>query len=176
MDNSNYSSLYKDPPLLIYNLLKDTYGGTIKAYYLGSPTEIPEAAYPCIIVQSIQSKNTINGAASQTDNVNELIHIHLLENAKDHYSGELEVDTTLRALYQKIQGRDPATGFYLPGTAMFALRTNISLANTITGVNTVIDQDVNIDYDILPRADQPTILQAMITVLTTERVQIPNRV
>lgn len=168
------SQFYKDPPAMILELMKDTFGDRFSQYYLGSPIEIPEAAYPCLIVQSIQSSNSISNAPTQTDSVGELIHIHFLENAKDYANISDDTQTVVRKLYQDIQGRDPSSGFYLAGTAMYALRTNISLYNG--QVNTVIDQDIAIDYDILPRGELPTVTQAMITIVTRERVIVPNRV
>ncbi len=168
MDQTN---LYKDPPLLIHELMQVTFGQRFNAYFLGSPTEIPEAAFPCVVVQSIQSSNTIKGAPTGTDRVGELIHVHFLENQKDNLGASDSVDTTIRKLYNRIQGRDPATGFYLPGTAMYALRTNITLQNA-SGVDTVIDQDITIDYEITPRADHSVITEAIVTVLTTERVRV----
>lgn len=171
MDNE--ANFYKDPSLLIYNLLKDTFKDRY-SYFLGMPIEIAQAMYPCIIVQSMQSNNTVTGAPTSTDAVGELIHISFLENTKDDYGVNSDKDTTMRRIYQAIQGRDPATGFYLPGTALFALRTNISLPNG--SLNTIIDHDIQVDYDVLGGQDQPTIAHGMITVVTRERIIVPNRV
>lgn len=169
------TSFYKDPPRMILDLMKATFGDRIKAYFLGAPSYVfPEAAYPVCVVQSVQSKNTITGAPTGTDSVGELIHIYFMENGADDQGGTDDEDTTMRKLYNKIQGRDPATGYYLAGTALYALRTNISLMNG--NVNTTIDQDVSVDYDVIPRADSPVIMEAIISIVTRERVQVPNRV
>lgn len=172
----NDATYYKDPPQLILNLMKDTFGNRFNHYYLGGPTvNFADAAYPVCIVQSIQSSNTIKGAPTGTDSIGELIHIHFLEQSKDNANSSDEVDTTMRTLYQKIQGRDPANGFYLAGTALFALRSNLTLKSGDTGFQTTIDHDINVDYNIIPRRDRDTIVEAQIAVVTRERVIVPNR-
>lgn len=172
MNPDNY---YKDPPRLIYELMKKTFGSAFNEYYLESPTMIYEAAYPCLIVESASSSNTIQDAPTSTDNVREEINIYLLLNSKDDINASGSEDTTKRKLYQLVQGRNPDTGFYLPNTVMYALRTNISLYNSATANPTTIDQDVDINYDVQPRGDQPTLLSAIVTITTKERVIVQAR-
>lgn len=171
-DDSQY---YKDPPQQILSLLKDTFGEKY-TYFLGGPTfDFPNAAYPVCIVQSVQSANTTSNAATGQDKVRELIHVHFLEQSLDDENAPYDQDTTIRKLYKKIQGRDPATGLYLQGTAMYALRTNLSLKSASTGFPTTIDHDIQIDYDIIPRADKPTIIEALVTIVTDERISVVSR-
>lgn len=173
-DNVAY---YKDPPQQILALMKDTFGSRFGAYFLGSPTyDYPDAAFPACVVQSVQSRNTVTNAPTGTDEVSELVHLHFFEQSKDQANASDDVQTAIRVLYEKIQGRDPATGFYLPGTAMYALRTNITLKSGSTGFQTTLDHDIQIDYDIIPRANRPTILEALITIVTRERITVNNRV
>lgn len=173
MDDSQY---YQDPPLQILKLMKQTFGDE-NTYYLGSPTyELPEADYPAIIVQSVQSANTTKGAPTGKDVVREIIHLHFFELSKDDVNTPNDQDNTLRRLYKKIQGRDPLTGQYAAGTAMYALRTNLSLQSGNTGFPTTIDHDIDVLYDIIPRADRPSVLQAIVTIATDERVFVLNRV
>lgn len=172
MDDSQY---YKDPSLQIMDLMKATFGAYYN-YYLGGPTvDFPKAAYPVCVVQPIQSSNTTNGAATGQDRVRELIKIIFLEESNDTADASEDKDMTMRLLYNKIQGRDPASGLYSPGTAMFALRTNLTLNSGSTSFQTTLDHDIQIDYDIIPRQDRPTVLEALLTIVTDERITVQNR-
>lgn len=169
-------AFYIDPPTQIKNLMKDTFGSRFSSYYLGSPTyNYPEADFPVCVVQHVQSSNTVKNAPTGKDAVGQLIHIHFFEQSKDQAGASDDDETTMRILENKIEGRDPATGWYMAGTAMYALRTNITLRSGLTGFQTVLDHDISTDYDIIPRADQPTIVEALISVVTREHVTVPNR-
>ncbi len=167
MDDTQY---YLDPPTQIMRLMKKTFGDRY-TYYLGSPTfEFAEVAYPVLVVQSVQSANTQKNAPTSTDRVRELIKVYFFEQSKDYVGASEDQQTAIRVPYNSIQGRDPATGRYYAKTAMGALRANLDLGSAATGIQTTIDHDITIDYDIIPRANQPTIVEAIVTVVTDERV------
>lgn len=164
-DNTHY---YKDPPKLIFELLEDTFGDRFQ-YFLGSPINIDVNAYPCIIVQPVSGNNSVTDAPTGTDNVAEIINVHvcMLDSGNAATSGT--TDTVMRNLYNTIQGRDPATGFYMSGTLLYALRTNIDLGTAI------IDHDIDVNYDATPVADH-NVMEAIVSIATRERVAVPNRV
>lgn len=169
MDQTEY---IKDPPALILDLMKTTFADRFQAYFLGSPTMIAEAAYPCCIVQFQKSTNSVTGAPTGHDSVSELITIHFLENSKDQAGASDEEDTTIRKIYDYVQGRDPTTGWYRPDTAMYALRTNLDLKTSSTGYRNVIDHDIDTNYDVVPRGELPTIVEAVITIVARERIPV----
>lgn len=165
MDNTHY---YKDPPKLIYELMQDTFGDKYE-YFLGSPLMLDASAYPCIIVQSMSGNNTVTGAPTGMDAVAEIVNIHILLLDSSNAATSGTINTAMRDLYNTVQGRDPATGFYMTGTLLYALRTNIDLGTAI------IDHDIDVNYDVTQVVDK-NVLEAIITVKTVERVTVPNRV
>ena len=168
----NETNLIKDPPALILDLMRATFGDRFNAYFLGSPTMIPEATYPCCIVQFQTSNNTVTGAPTGHDSVSELITIHFLENSKDNENATDSEDTSIRKIYDYVQGRDPSTGWYRSDTALYALRTNLDLTTRATGYRNVIDHDIDTNYNVTPRQSMPTIIEAVITVVTRERIPV----
>lgn len=164
-DNTHY---YKDPPKLIYELMQDTFNDKFE-YFLGSPINIAPEAYPCIIVQPVSGNNTVTGAPTGTDNVAEIVNIHILMLDSGNVATTGSTNTVMRNLYNTVQGRDPATGFYMTGTLLYALRTNIDLGTAI------IDHDIDVNYDATAVADK-NVIEAIVTVATRERVSVPNRV
>jgi hypothetical protein len=164
------TTYYKDPPKLICELMEDTFGDKFRGYYLGSPLRLPETGYPCIVVQAISANNSISRAATGQDFVTEQINIHFLYNADTDAQARDTQDTTVRRLYQQVQGRDPDTGFYMTGSAMHALRSNLDLGGT------VINHDIDINYDVTREPGLPTIVEGIITLVTEERVAVPDRI
>lgn len=171
MDEVKY---FKDPPQLIMDLMKTTFKGNF-TYFLESPTElIAEAAYPALIVESATSNNTLQGAPTGTDIVSEQINIHVIFSSKDDANATDDKEVTKRRLYQLIQGRNRETGYYLPNTILYALRTNISLFNNEQP--TVIDSEIDVNYSVAPREDNPALVAATVSIVTKEQVQIQVRV
>lgn len=164
-DNTRY---YKDPSKLIYELMEDTLGDKY-TYFLGSPVSLDNGAYPCVVVQTMSANNTVTEAPTGMDNASELINIHLLVLDSGNAAVTGSVNTVMRELYNTVQGRDPATGFYMTGTVLYALRTNIDLGTTI------IDHDIEVNYDVTPLPER-NVIEAIITVAARERVTVPNRV
>lgn len=165
---------YKDPPKLIYELMQDTLGDRF-TYFLGSPLALSQAVYPCVVIQPTDSSNSVTEAYTGQDYVTEKINIHImfLDSMQAVASGN--IDTVMRALYNIVQGRDPATGFYMTDTVLYALRTNLEIDNPTTKQPTVIDHDISVNYDVSPSGEK-AIVEAIITVNTIERVNVPNRI
>ena len=163
-DNTTY---YKDPPKLLYELMQDTLGDEY-TYFLGSPTMLGKDAYPCVVVQTLKANNTAQDAPTGHDNVSEQIAIFVMILENSAAASQVNEDTIQRKLYNVIQGRDPATGFYMTGTVLNALRKNITLGGAI------LDQDLDIDYDIDRRAEND-VMVGSVTLTLSERVQVPER-
>jgi hypothetical protein len=170
MDQTQY---YKDPPLLIFELMKRTFGDQF-SYYLGAPNvAFPADGYPLIVVQSLESRSNITNAPTGTDSVQERIGIFFMLNMMDDLSASSTEQLTMRRLYNYIEGRDPATGFYKVGTAKNALRSNLDLSNPDTGNPTTINNDISVTYNPPgDNPDMPSIVSAALEVITVERVQV----
>lgn len=166
---------YKDPAKLIFELMQDTFRDRINTYFLGSPAALAASAYPCIVVQQISGNNTVQNAATGQDYVTSLINIHIMFVETMSAVSQGTTDTTMRKLDNYVQGRDPATGFYMNGTVLHALRTNLEIYNPTTNLPTTIDHDIDINFDVTPTADK-AIMEAIITVKTVERISVPDRI
>lgn len=162
------ATVYKDPLTRITALVKDTFkDGPFKSYYEGDPIMIPDASFPCLIIEKIEGTVTVD--ATGTDVINEKIHLKLIFNKQDDFGATDDYELTERKLRRYVEARDPTTGYFLPNTLMFALRTNITLGNS------VIDSDIDINYDLQPRPEKQVTSEAVITMVVRERVTIPNR-
>jgi hypothetical protein len=151
----------------IRNLLLSTFGSVFTTYYIGAPGEIPEAALPCVIIQRVHT--SYRAGATMTDDVTEDIMVHILDNGKNSWGAPDDDDTAMRKLQNLVEGRDPVTGAPLKTSIIYALRQNITFTSTI------IDNDIDVNYDVTTRPDAPTLVEAIITVKTVERVFLPNR-
>jgi hypothetical protein len=160
-DTTHY---YKDPPKRIFELLEDTLGDRY-TYFLGSPLNIESSAFPCVVVQPVSANNTVKGAPTGTDAVNEMVNIHIMKLDSGNAATTGSTNTVMRDLYNTVQGRDPATGFYMSGTVLYALRTNLNLSGVL------IDNDFDVNYDVTQQADR-NVVEAVITIVTREHVQV----
>jgi hypothetical protein len=167
MDNEQ---VYRDPLARISDLVKDTFGDIFNAYFEGDPIQLPDAAMPCVIFEKLAGTVSVKGAPTGHDNISEKIRIRLVLNKTDDFNPEqLDYDLTERKLRKLVEARDPATGWFLPNTLMFVLRTNISLGST------VLDQDIDVQYDLQPRPEKLVTSEAIITIVVRDIVQVPNR-
>ncbi len=160
---------YKDAPKMVCELMQDTFGSQFR-YYLGSPAMLGADAYPCLIVQPSASSNSTANAPTGHDEIEETINIFILYiDSQGAHSGPSE-NTTMRNIYQLVQGRDPQTKQYMKRTVLATLRRE----NDLGGM--VFDSDISIDYDANRDESGKIVLQAVITLKTYERVAIPDRI
>lgn len=153
----------------IRNLLLTAFANTFNAYFIGKPDFFPEAVFPCIVIQKIQS--SYRASATMTDDVVTRIQIHVLANGKIGWGTPDDDDTAMRTIYNIVEARDPTSGFLLKNTIVATLRQNITFTSTI------IDNDIDVNYDITDRSENqlPELVEGIVTVETTERVFFPNR-
>lgn len=159
---------YKDVMTRLRDLMVATYGDFMKAYFMGVPSGIYVSMLPCVTIHKM-SGNIRNGATG-TDSVGEQFVISISMNRLNAQSNDPETDTAFRELYRIVEGRDPATGYYKPNTAVYALRTNMTLGTA------VIDNDIDIDYPEAITSEDGVIVEADITIVVREMVAVPNRI
>lgn len=163
------AQVYEDSISRVTKLVKDTFrDGPFMAYYEGDPIMIPDASFPCVVIDKVAT--TVKTDATSTDLLIERVRIKLIFNKQDDFAATDDYDMTERKLRRYVEARDPATGFFMKNTLMFALRTNITLGSSTLG------SDVDINYDLQPRPEKQVTSEAMITMLIRERVIVPNRV
>lgn len=163
------AQVYEDSVSRVTKLVKDTFkDGPFKAYYEGDPIMIPDESFPCVIIDKVAT--SVKTDATSTDLLIEQVRIKLVFNKQDDFGATDDYDMTERKLRRYVEARDPATGFFLPNTLMFTLRTNITLGSSTLG------SDVNVNYDLQPRPEKQVTSEAVITMLIRERVIVPNRV
>lgn len=157
---------YLDGAQRIMKYVKQTFKDTF-TYFIGSPDEIPEDALPCLVVQKVAGQVSIG--ATNTDDLTEQIMIHILVNGKEGFNTPDDDDTVMRQLFNLVEARDPVTGSYKPTTLMYILRHNLTLGNT------VINNDVETNYDVTPRAALPSIVEGIVIVTLYEKIYVLNR-
>ena len=77
---------------------------------------------------------------------------------------------TKKKLERLVEGRDPVTKQYQKGTLLGVLREKFTLGNTI------MEQNVDIEYPNGVRSEELITLEAHITIATEELIQVQNRV
>lgn len=165
MDNQQ---AFKDSVNRILDLLRTAYGGQFHAFYEGDPIDIPDIMLPCVVVEKIAGTLALD--ATGTDMITEQLMIKFVMNKRDDLGSAPDVDFTERKLRLLVEGRDPTTGYFVPQSLMYILRTNITLGGA------VIDNDIDINYDVNPRPQEMFTSEAQILITIRERVIVPNRI
>lgn len=163
----NNSEKYPDIVDRLMKLIKANFGGFFKQYYEGDPIEIPKANYPCVIIEKVGS-NVSLGATGQDVLVSQY-NIRFLLDKSDDFNASDTKDLTEKKLRELVEARDPQTGLYLENSLLYVLRTNI----TIGQVN--VATDVDIRYDLQPRPNQVVTSEALVSIVTNEKVLLPRR-
>jgi hypothetical protein len=161
------TGVYLDGAQRLKNIIHEQFGNLFHAYFVGTPEVIPEAAMPCVVLQKVSG--SVSAGATMTDDLQETVMVHLLVNGKDGFGSPDSDDTVMRQLFTLVEGRDPTSGQYLKTSVLYAIRHNLTLDET------VINHNEDINYDVTPRSDQPTVNECVVTVSIHERVLVPNR-
>ena len=166
--NDSEAQYYMDGVARLADLMKDTYKDQLKEYYVGLPEfEPPAAAYPCCIVHKIAGK--IGSERTGEDYMMSQINIHILFSSSADTKNPQPGDVTMRKLQLFVEGRDPDSRQWKAGTALHALRTNLSLSDDMS---LTLDEDIQYDATTY---DSVTIKEAIIQVIVKERVSVPRR-
>lgn len=140
----------------------------VNTYFEATPTTPPSAVdYPICIVQELATPIILG--PTQADEVHETVMITLVLNLADDVGSANVRTTTMRKLKNIIAGQDPETNDWKEGTVAFVLRTYLTMQEWL------INSDVSIRYDIIPKKDEPTLCVADVTLQTWYRVMVANR-
>lgn len=148
-------------------LMKQEFGDVFKSFYDGDPIVIPIASLPAIIVE--KPVGQVNQDATSTDKLGSELRLKLVLNKADDYGATDAIALTEKKLRRYVEGIDPDTNTYARGTVMYILRTNINLGGS------VLDWQIDINYDLQPRPRQLVTSEAQISLVTQERLIRPNQ-
>lgn len=162
------TEIYKDGPQRIQELLRETFGGYFKYYFLGEPEEIAVDQLPCVMIS--ETRGVIESGAVGTDDITETIMITLALNKMDDLGADSDsVDLTERKLQRLIKGQDPQTGRYLKNTVAYALRKHITMKEG------VVKSRLETNFDINVRGENTYTQEAYVTCYIERTVYVDSR-
>lgn len=167
--------LYPDAAQRIMAVIKNVCGVSAFTYFLGLPDNlvIPKAAFPVVIVDKVTG--TYKVGPTDADDITEVVYVRLMLDIDTGLGSPDSDNTVKRQLQTLVEGRNPTTGYLLPNTLMFALRTNLTLNSaSVPGINT-INNEINISYNEGHYKDMPETREAILEITIYERQRIPNR-
>lgn len=159
--------VYKDVISRLKDLMKETFGDYFKNYYEGDPIQIPKANLPCVIIEKTRGDAKLS--ATGTDDLGSQINIRLILDKASDYGADDSTDTTETKLRLLMEGRDPQTGSYLPNSVFGAVRTRITLGGSS------LSTDSDVTYVLQPRPGKIVTSEALMQIVTRERVFVPDR-
>lgn len=167
--------VYPDAATRIMNIVKKACGDRFHAYFIGLPDNFtpPDAAFPLVIVDTVGEGYKVGPTTA--DDMTETVYIHIMVDIKSGLGGPDSDNPVKRQLKNFISGRDPNTGYLLPNTLMFALRTNLTLSSQPVPGQVTINNDIRITYAEGHYKDLPETRDAVIEVTVYERQMVLNR-
>lgn len=165
--NTEGTKVYQDALTRIMTVMRNTFGTNFKAYYEGDPLQIPKANLPCVIVEAQAGRVDLD--ATTTDRLQSQINIRLVFDKADDYNASPEQDLTERKLRRLVEARNPETNQFLPNTVLGALRVNFTLGSNL------IENDMDWEYDLQPRAEGVVTSEALVQIVAVEKILVPNR-
>lgn len=159
-------SQYKDTVVdTVIEFLKKTLPqGYFQQYFYGDPIQIPTSLMPCVVVEKQQTDIIAENTAK--DRLVYVINIKLIYNKKNDFGKTSNEVIGVRALEEFAEGRDPVTNKFNPNTIAGILRTGFTLGNLI------VDQQLQIDYGVVPRPQDTLTGEAQIRCTLTELVPV----
>lgn len=180
MDNQ---PMYPDAAQRIMSIVQQVFGpaGNLIHYYsLGLPDQIDKVfiakdAFPYVIVDKVGGTFSLKDAPTSTDSLIEHVYVHILVDAAIGFGAPETDNTVKRQLMTLVEGRDPTTGYLLPTSLMYGLRTYITLqSQSVPGLIPIMNE-VSISYDEPKRPNMPETREAVIDITVTERQVVLDR-
>lgn len=146
--------------------------GIFRQFYFGDPLEIPLSLLPCVTVEAVSTD--IGVKYTGMDSIDTSIRISLIYNKRQDFGKNSNGVIGARELRQYAEGRSIANNQYAPISVMGILRRYFTLSEPANNY-TVLDQLVNIKYNIVPRPHNSLTAEAWITVKFHQLVNVFNR-
>jgi len=152
----------------IIDLLKTNLGSAgFKQFYFGDPIAIPQSLLPAIVVE-FRSSN-IEVATTAQDDIFDTVVIKLIFNKKDEFNKSANEVAGHRRLRELVQGVDASNGEVSQSSVVGILRKNFTLSSNSD------NQEIVIDYGIMPRPEQVITEEAHIQVAIRQLTTVTNR-
>lgn len=171
----NQQPLYPDAAQRIMTIIRAAGGDLFKAYFLGLPDNFmpPDAAFPLVIVDKVGG--TYKVGATQTDDITETVYVHIMVDIKTGLGAPDDDNPVKRQLQTFVEGRDPSTGYLLPTSLLYALRTHLTLSSAVVPGVVTINNSITVSYSEGHYKDLPETRDAVIEITVTERQLVLNR-
>lgn len=165
MDPSNFKPTLSQE---IIKVLKDNFGlARFEDYFDDDPLDIPQTLMPCIIVEKEETQFR-HGPTGMDDNKH-FILIKLVYNKKDDFGKPTAEMTNRRRLELLVQGVDNTTDETSQATIVGILRKNFTLGNLIE------NQDINVQYNIVPRPQDVITSEAHVRIVIDKLTAVSGR-
>lgn len=166
---------YPDAATRIMAIVKAACGARFNAYFIGLPDNFmpPDSAFPLVIVDTVGEDYKVGPTTA--DDMTETVYIHVMVDIKTGLGAPDTDNSVKRQLKNFISGRDPATGYFLPNTLMYALRTHLTLSSAPVPGMVTINNDVRVTYAEGHYKNLPETRDAVIEMTVYERQMVPNR-
>jgi hypothetical protein len=167
--------VYPDAATRIMDIVKSVCGDKF-TYFLYLPDNFapPDAAFPLVIVDLV-SEGPYKVGPTTADEFTETVYIHLMVDLKIGLGAPDDVNPVKQQLKNFVSGRDPNTGYFLPDTLMYALRTYLTLQSPVVAGQIPINNDVKVTYAEGHYKNLPETRDAVIEVTVYQRQIVPNR-
>lgn len=149
--------------LLVDNLPQ----GFFTTFFYGDPLDIPSSLMPCVAIERQHSK--ISTGPTGMDKVTTTIIIHLMYNKKEDFGKTTDEVLGARRLEEYAEARNESTGQFDDLSVMGILRKNFTMGNV------TLDQDVDINYGVVPRPGNELTAECQITVSFIQLIAVPVR-
>ena len=159
----------KDGVARVIEILKNTFGDNYN-YFDAELLDIPNDYLPCFMVT--EEQGTIQTDATGMDKITETITIMLVINKKDELGGDENSNLAGFKVRKLIKGQDPNTSFpyeYIPQSVMYALRTHVSMTDT------VINSTITTEFGPNVRGADLATEEGHVTITLERLAAVPSR-
>lgn len=170
--------MYPDAAQRIKNIIMQAAGSVFhngSTIFLGLPDKFmpSNSAFPLCVVDKVTG--TYQVGPTTGDDITEVVYVRVMVDAKTGFGAPDADNTVKRQLQTFIEGRDPTTGYLLPTSIMYALRSNLTIGSQAVPGLVTINQKINVSYNEGHYKDMPETREAIIEITMYERQMILSR-
>jgi hypothetical protein len=141
--------------------------GYFQKIFYGDPLLIPSSLLPCIAIEKLHTK--IKVGPTGMDKIITTVKINLMYNKKEDFGKTDDEVLGVRKIEEYAEAVDETTGEFDSMSVMGILRKNFTMGNV------VLDQDVDINYGIVPRPGNELTAECQIQVSFTQLKIVSSR-
>ncbi len=134
---------YQDPILKKYADLITANNNVIKRVYYGDPIRVPVSDLPCLILAKIST--SVKNMTNTEDMHNVRISLTVVTDVRDTISEDKTMVSGTNALYNLMEGRDPATYALRADSLLGIIRHNVELDDA-QNLRTDLSTATSVDY------------------------------